>query len=115
MIKKRNKRNNKNFETDKNDLISKKALKDSLGIVEILPRENRMHEFKHLINLQPTINIKPIIHARWLDFSDKESIDKNDCKEYYCSSCMHLRSGVNLRKPLFCENCGAIMDKEKSN
>lgn len=58
-----------------------------------------------VINATPTLDVKPIVHAHWID--PKYGV-------YKCSNCRHFLdfSGVNAGRgdANYCPNCGAKME-----
>lgn len=61
-----------------------------------------------IIELQPTFDAKPVIHANWLDATRP---DEDDYVESTCSNCLHTdRHHKELSVP-YCWCCGAKMDE----
>lgn len=64
------------------------------------------------IEYQPTIDAKPVVHARWREFyPPKEFILTGEEKLYICSNCDAKYSDIENQK--FCPWCGAQMDENE--
>ena len=59
-----------------------------------------------LINAQPTVEAKPVVHGEWITFDE-------EANEWYCSKCGHiwqLNDGTPEENCMnFCTKCGADM------
>ena len=64
--------------------------------------------FNALFDL-PTVNAEPVKHGRWI-YTDYGGIGN-----WHCSECHNIVLGVNGFPNLtnYCQNCGAIMNKEE--
>lgn len=58
------------------------------------------------VNEAPTLNVQPVVHAEW------ENVNPVEVPLYRCSACGRTPTVI---KTNFCPDCGAKMDKEKSN
>ena len=64
------------------------------------------------ISSTPTVNVKPIIHAKWELDEDSSSLEK-PC--YRCSNCgAVLEEDYKWHNHNFCYNCGAKMGGEEN-
>lgn len=70
--------------------------------------------FKTMINEQPTIEAKPVVHAHWKEwYPPKEFILTGEERLYICSNCDAKYSNVENNR--FCPWCGAQMDEVASD
>ena len=104
------------------DLISRQAAIDADGVSEILTRvieeQKKSHhvdeviglmEAKTEVNNAPTLDVKPVVHAHWIEHR------ANNGNVYYtCSHCGKKVSYPYAKKRWkYCIECGAKMDGEK--
>lgn len=59
-----------------------------------------------LIDRQPAVEMKPVVHAHW-----KPSPDKRRKHLHICSSC----EGSGYEAWAICPNCGAVMDEKPAD
>lgn len=60
-----------------------------------------------------TLDVQPVVHAYWIELPKALNPNENPCK---CSNCGRILSFYNhYPKSKYCDECGAKMDKEKSN
>lgn len=63
-----------------------------------------MGRVRYIIGQMPTLHIRPVIYARWLNY------DENHESPYFiCSNCGHTST---IGKTNYCPICGAKMEKE---
>ena len=65
--------------------------------------KERKKDFDAIIDLQPTIEAKPIRHGHWIEYNMYGEL------HYKCSVC----GAVKLFRTFYCCECGAKMDKEE--
>ena len=58
----------------------------------------------------PAADVKPVVHAYWIELPKALNPNENPCK---CSNCGHVLSFMNYYpKSKYCDDCGARMDLE---
>lgn len=72
--------------------------------------------FDQLIDMQPTADVKPIVHAHW-DVID-QGREGDECfvhvwETLRCSNCGMERETEDGYMPEYCEGCGAKMEGEE--
>lgn len=71
----------------------------------------RSEDIQVWLDEQPTIDVTPVVHARWEDGSGEwvNVLGEYCCRPtYICSNCREEEK----RNSAFCPNCGAKMDLE---
>ena len=81
----------------KNDLISRKAIKEYINQSDLTNREKMTLHIA--INNIPTTAAAPEVHGRWIEEGDIQ----------ICSNCGEEHEWQDYRAP-YCDNCGARMD-----
>lgn len=99
-------------------------IRESIGIIKrnrLMDKESwdssiRLVWYKKLLEMVenvPTIEAKPIIHARWeerLEVKDEHF----ECYSIFCSNCKELLYG-SLEHSKYCQHCGAQMDEKEDD
>ena len=66
-----------------------------------------------VIDKQPTIEAKPIVHAHWVTDFDFDPEEEQELYFYFCSNCKDSLFG-DKEDFKYCPYCGAQMDEEVS-
>ena len=64
--------------------------------------------FRKRVELAPTIDAVPVVHARWEDFCRGKVCGCSACKAHFDNTCNDIRGEWH-----YCPNCGAKMDLEE--
>lgn len=74
--------------------------------------------FDQLIDMQPTADVKPIVHAHWIE----GQTNNPNIHNILCSCCFegfpskgHANSQYTKERFQWCPSCGARMDEEVEN
>ena len=87
------------------------------AIIDLITRRYEQPEFcTYEINSIPAADVAEVRHGYWIDLNTENSTGPL----FKCSECSHLhnpnRNDLDLErvelKPLYCDACGARMDKE---
>lgn len=87
------------------------------AVIDLITRRYEQPELcTHEINSIPAADVVEVRHERWIDLNTENSTGPL----FKCSECSHLhnpnRNDLDLErvelKPLYCDACGARMDKE---
>lgn len=90
----------------KNDLISRKAIKEYINQSDLTNREKMTLHIA--INNIPTTAAAPEVHGRWVCVPEECDVGYDT---YKCSICNeHFVVDFDFEKPKFCPVCGARMD-----
>ena len=90
--------------------VAIKNLKEWLNQTGIIPKDTSYYwELLGCIEDAPTVDVKPVIHAHWVDANDFVNIGNGIHTE--CSHC-HTWS---KDKTNYCRFCGAIMDEKEGS
>jgi hypothetical protein len=63
--------------------------------------------FDTIVDLQPTVDAKPVRHGHWIKANDPMSSPFDTMKRCLCSECREWAAVTS-----YCPNCGARMDEE---
>ena len=63
-------------------------------------------EFTETLDMMPTVDAKPVVHAHWIDNGRDKSFTCSNCK----SGCL-LNYEADYHKSDYCPHCGAKMDE----
>ena len=82
----------------------------------VLFDEATQHEIFFLLELEPSENVKPVVHAHWVPQHPKNRTGK--AYTFVCSNCKKFairsrQASIDELGYVFCPNCGAKMDEEK--
>ena len=66
-----------------------------------------------IIDKQPTIEAKPVVHAHWVTDFDFDPEEEQELYFYFCSNCKDSLFG-DKEDFKYCPYCGAQMDEEVS-
>ena len=89
---------------------------DLLDANEFCDKENDPYYYctKEWLDFQPTLNVKPIVHGKWINAKVGKLFPSKDFK---CSVCGNILDfdGVNCGRgdANYCPNCGADMRGDK--
>lgn len=87
------------------------------AVIDLITRRYELPELcTYEINSIPAADVAPVRHGRWVNLN----IENSTGPLFKCSECSHLhnpnRNDLELKrvklKPLYCDACGACMDKE---
>ena len=87
---------------DKEDLIMwlDQQVKESKG-----ERKKALQDFSKKVISMPAADVRPNIHAKWLQTEVRSMFDGKGVKMYYCSHCRTVGNG----KDDYCGKCSASM------
>lgn len=104
------------------DLIRKSALlkaleEDKISIyshvyakVNPADADELEEELEWIINIQPTVDAKPVVHGRWI--YGKQHDDFVEAKCSVCETLLLVKWYDKLSEYNYCQHCGARMDGE---
>lgn len=98
------------------EYIERAALKRELAPYEENDFSQQMDVMLAIVDAQPAADVVVVRHGYWIDLNTENSTGPL----FKCSECSHLhnpnRNDLDLErvelKPLYCDACGARMDKE---
>ena len=94
------------------EYIERAALKRELAPYEENDFSQQMDVILAIVDAQPTADVAPVRHGRWIPEACESVSKRNRLIEYRVYSCSICGRSNGRVKKRYCPNCGARMDKE---